>query len=510
MMADMPSARSRTMDDLVCLSLLLALCLGIGLHRYRFGIDYSDEGCLAYGTGRVMEGQMPNRDFVTLQPPLSFYTAAAMFKLFGTSLASLRILGLGIYMALPLLIYGITRQMAGPILSLAAAIPSLFLGLPYVRFVPLAIWQGISATAVAVLLYLRALGETTRPRLALVAGVMTAVSILLRHDQGLYLALSILLYTAVARWAKAGLVSRGALGRVFGMWLGGMAGGLLPLVVWWGVAGAWPEMFRQLVVFPLTTYSKTSALPFPLIRSGMPLAVNASVAPYSVLPLIGVLVALWLWKQIRRNGCQWGEARLLFILTWSALFYCQGLTRSDYYHLLTVLPPFFILCAWGWGALLDGMSWQRSAKTALSVLAAAFLACFLWVTKPVLMRDFSRQDKVALERGGINCPEAAKLMRFVRNIQKKAPPDRSILCLPYEPMYYFLCERRDPTRWNYLWPGDQTEEERLVFIQEAQRDPPAVVLIFPDPDVRRFAPEIYNYVLSNYKPDFEARFYVPK
>jgi hypothetical protein len=77
-------------------------------------------------------------------------------------------------------------------------------------------------------------------------------------------------------------------------------------------------------------------------------------------------------------------------------------------------------------------------------------------------------------------------------------------------MYYFLCERRDPTRWNYLWPGDQTEEERLVFIQEAQRDPPAVALIFPDPDIRRFAPEIYNYVLSNYKPDFEARFYVPK
>ena len=40
--------------------------------------------------------RVPNRDFVSLQPPLSFYTVAAAFKLFGTSLvSSMRDFGIG-------------------------------------------------------------------------------------------------------------------------------------------------------------------------------------------------------------------------------------------------------------------------------------------------------------------------------------------------------------------------------------------------------------------------------
>src|ERR1019366_6838195 len=59
------------LGDLLCVALLLLLCLSFGLARYRSGIDLADEGCLAYGAVRVMDGQMPNRDFVSLQPPLS-------------------------------------------------------------------------------------------------------------------------------------------------------------------------------------------------------------------------------------------------------------------------------------------------------------------------------------------------------------------------------------------------------------------------------------------------------
>src|SRR6266446_3688126 len=96
--------------DPVCILLLISVCLAIGLPRYRVGIDWADEGFLAYGAVRVMEGQVPNRDFVSLQPPLSFYAVAAAFKLFGTSLASLRLLGLSIYVLIPLLIYAIARS----------------------------------------------------------------------------------------------------------------------------------------------------------------------------------------------------------------------------------------------------------------------------------------------------------------------------------------------------------------------------------------------------------------
>jgi hypothetical protein len=65
-------------------------------------------------------------------------------------------------------------------------------------------------------------------------------------------------------------------------------------------------------------------------------------------------------------------------------------------------------------------------------------------------------------------------------------------------MFYFLCERRNPTRWNYLWPGDQTARDHERFIEEAERDPPAVVLLSDQRELDTYAPAIVAYVDAHY------------
>src|SRR5437868_9591768 len=97
-----PQIKSARLLDICFPALLIVLALAIAYPRWRAGIDWRDEGLLAYGAARVMAGDIPHRDFVSLQPPLSYYTSAAMFKVFGTSLATLRILGLAIFLILPL------------------------------------------------------------------------------------------------------------------------------------------------------------------------------------------------------------------------------------------------------------------------------------------------------------------------------------------------------------------------------------------------------------------------
>src|SRR5689334_7320114 len=82
-MLSMPTGKYRA--DFICVVALVAIFLGIALPRYRASIDWGDEGFLAYSAVRVMEGEMPHRDFVSLQPPMSFYVVAIAFKLFGTS-----------------------------------------------------------------------------------------------------------------------------------------------------------------------------------------------------------------------------------------------------------------------------------------------------------------------------------------------------------------------------------------------------------------------------------------
>jgi hypothetical protein len=65
-------------------------------------------------------------------------------------------------------------------------------------------------------------------------------------------------------------------------------------------------------------------------------------------------------------------------------------------------------------------------------------------------------------------------------------------------MFYFLCERRNPTRWNYLWPGDQTAAEQAMFVQQAQNDPPALVLVNKEKQIA-YAPTILGYVHREYR-----------
>jgi len=503
----------RCFGDVFCVGALVLLCLAIGLPRYRVGIGLADEGFLAYGAARVMEGQLPNRDFVSVQPPLSFYTAAATLKLLGTSLASLRMLGLGLHLLIPLLVYAISRSLTGRVLSAMAAVPATVLGLPFFNFVPFAAWQGMAATLMAVLCYLQAARGGRRRYLALPAGVMTAAALLSRQDQGLYLVISISALTLALRQARDGRLSRADLNRVFRLWLMGVVGVMVPLAVFWLGQGALPQMFEQLLVFPVTTYARTSALPFPVFRAGQAFVSNVIAALCYVLPAFAIAAALWLANRIVRRHFRLREAYLAFLLVWSALFYCQVLTRSDVYHLVIALPPFLILWGYGWESV-----WERwnpvSERSRLGPKIVGYLLLsvwsagviwFLWSVKPLYLTDPAEaRQTISLDRAGVRVADAAPLEGLVHLVQRYAPADRSILCLPYQPMLYFLCERRNPTHWNYLWPGDQTAEDHEALIREARSDPPAVVLIADEAEMSLYAAAILDYVHSEYRRALQA------
>lgn len=160
-------------SKLICVIILLCFALIIALPRYRTGIDVGDEGFLAYGAERVLDGQLPNRDFVSLQPPFSFYTTAFFFHIFGISLVSLRILGLSIYLLIITMVYIVSLRFARPILALTAGVLAAVMSMPFFNFTPFAAWHGILASLVTLLLVLK-FTETGRRRWAFMAGITTA------------------------------------------------------------------------------------------------------------------------------------------------------------------------------------------------------------------------------------------------------------------------------------------------------------------------------------------------
>jgi hypothetical protein len=507
--------RGLLVDAVFCLAIMV-FCLCLGMSRYRNGIDLSDEGFLAYGAVRVMEGQTPNRDFVSLQPPLSFYTVAGMFSLFGTSLVSLRLLGLVISLLIPLLTYVISRNLTGPLPSLAAAALTATFGISLFLYVPYAVWQGITVSAATALCFLRTI-ISGRRYWAFLGGLGTAGVLLLRHDQGFYMGVS----------ALAGFFFVWFAGRDSRMnpdpfllamfWACGILAVLVPLTVYWFACGALPSMFGQLIVFPLTTYGKTSSLPFPRFAVGRGLEQNVITGLFYLPAVTLALAFIWL---VRRMICRrffHAHARIGFLLVWAALFYCQVLTRSDLHHLVITFPPFFILCACcifaavaavgrlaGW--VSDRWWVAPTVKAAMWAMVGVLVGGAVVACKPLFWPSHTEAFKtLRIERGGVRlaAPHAESLDGFLGTIKEQTPPDRPILCLPYQPMVYFLCERRNPTRWNYLWPGDQTPDEHQALIRQAQEDPPSVILLFDEPDMRNYASPIINYVHHAFRRAYE-------
>src|SRR5439155_2847184 len=106
-----------------------------------------------------------------------------------------------------------------------------------------------------------------------------------------------------------------------------------------------------------------------------------------------------------------------------------------------------LLCAYGWDTLWEWkgpsreragrLSWLASPRTLASVLLAAAVVAALWAASPLLMSDTERAGEMILtERAGVRTRGAANLAELIRTVQRHAPVDRSILCLPYQPIFY--------------------------------------------------------------------------
>jgi hypothetical protein len=498
----------------------------LGLSRFRVGLELEDEGFLAHGAIRVMEGQVPHRDFFSLQPPLSFYSSAAVYRLAGPSLLSLRKFGLFLYLLIPVLVFLLARVWSRRAVALLAAVPCLFLGMPYSHFVPFAAWQGVALSLLSGTLYAWAAFRGARPRVFLVlSGVAAGLALLARHDQGFYLTLSILgsglvLHLWHRRTSAAGGARPGtetAVLQTAGLepaklllwWLAGLGAVGLPAVLWFFAKGAIPEMWRQLVVFPLTTYARTSSVPFPSLRTALTSPAGSHVVLFYLPILFGALGLVYLLRRVARRRVGPDEAGLAFVLLWSILFYLQVLTRSDIPHLLITLTPAFVLFAIGLQRAIHELETRlgftssnprRPVGPAVLLIVVLGGGGFIYQTRNAFLpRVPAVLSEVDLPRAGVLAEGGRELASFVRDLQQRVPPGRSMLALPYQPMFYFLCERRNPTRWEYLWPGDQSAEELLTMVRQARADPPALVLIRKEAELENWLGLVLDYVHQDFR-----------
>jgi hypothetical protein len=99
----------------------------------------------------------------------------------------------------------------------------------------------------------------------------------------------------------------------------------------------------------------------------------------------------------------------------------------------------------------------------------------------------------------------------VEGLLASVRPHQSLFVYPYKPLFYFLTQADNPTRYSYLAPGMMTNEDSRIALAELQSRPPDWVLymdldraeyerVFPA--ARGFNPhypELESWIHANYR-----------
>src|SRR5688572_17262355 len=175
---------------------LLLLASFIHLLRiYNRGFNLLDEGFVLHVAERVLQGQVPYRDFFTQLTPGAFVALAAVFSITGPSVMVGRWITLLLGLTITLLLYwGARRLVSRPTAALAAlAFPIWGIGQGW--FYPNYSWFALAPCIGALCAYLHAskLGFESRPsvRWLLASGVCCGLAAFCKQNMGLYTLLAL-------------------------------------------------------------------------------------------------------------------------------------------------------------------------------------------------------------------------------------------------------------------------------------------------------------------------------
>ena len=464
------------------------------------------------------------RDFLCLYGPLVVYPLAFAMKLFGATVLVGRFYTYGLTLvSAGILIYMLNLTIRNRVLFIAASLilGALFIGgggrtnatlmRVLLGFVPLLI------------LYRHAAGRSKLTSLA--AGVALGISLLFSQEVGLCAVIAtggFLFLEAHAAGsyrrlaAQAGLVAAGGSLMV------------LPMLGYFYSRGSLGRFFESLYGYPKLVTLGFGSLPFPPLAAFLtaPLS-GGAYFPYwmigiYLLAAVSLLVLLSLGP---------GNREIHFraaLLVFGMLLFRAALGRSDESHYFFALLPALMLAV----LMLDD-SVRRLAdcphrtleigrRTLIGGLLISLILLFgtSRILRANLANVFSElrrfPTKFSVQEAGVAVPElprggtfydpatAQDLVKIKGVLDRYTKPGDYVLFFPNEAAYYFLFDRRVPTRYVHAYFAITTQH-RLEMAAELERSRPAYVVYTLDnwrmdgilEDVA--VPEVVHYLKDKYE-----------
>lgn len=431
-------------------SIFFSLLSGLYLSPYmRVLLPWSNEGTLASGAVRILRGEVFARDFFEVMGPGTFYLLAGTFKLLGATFFALRVHVFLVSWGTGLVVYALSRRWRDS----SAVLPCLVLGATAYGLQ----WPGASHHvegnffALLAVSCMAAWHERPRAWLAVVSGALAAVTIFVHQPKG------VLLVGALLIWLLLQIREGRPGGRAVCLVGAGFAVIMCAGLGYFWSRGALGALYAANVRWPLAHYGKVNEVRYGLgvvseywrhwafqksTLNGSTLLASFLIVPFLYVAALPGIVAVQ-WLMVRRRALTGLGG--LYLVCGIALWFSEW-HRHDIYHLVFASPLLLVVSLGLWSD-----TECRTAKMGRQLLAvtAGTLAVVNLLVAVTVHEVPTRVGRVGV----------SKDTRLLAALQAHTRRGEEIFVYPYRPLYYFLTNTVNPTRYLTLTYNYNTSAE---------------------------------------------------
>lgn len=371
---------------------------------------------------------------------------------------------------------------------------------------------------VAAAFLLKGLAEN-RWRLVAIAGIVGGIDLFFSLETGLYVLggglLAIVIKSQIAREGKVGL-------RQIGIFAVGYLAGMSPFIFYLAMRGVVGDFFEVSFIRIPSIIDGAWSLPLPdvgpwLVSSAgdKTLFQYAWHLRYILNPFVIAAGLFAIILMVIRRTPQTQTGLTIVVLTaFSLISQRSALGRADFQHQwfsAFFIGPLFIALLIYWTRAWEGRdSRDRFVARSIAIMFALLFVGVLWT--PGLIRNrldglISYRARLVGELPTAQLIENRERIRAVTDaIRSHTAEDDAIFDFSNQPVFYFLADRRNPTRYFQVPLMSPPDAQREV-IGDLHSESPALVLMtsperydrFDDVSNARRAPEVARWIRSRYR-----------
>lgn len=437
--------------------LLIALALGFFHTR---GIVLSDEGYIANSAQRILDGQVPYKDFHFVYTPVTIYLTASTFAVFGESVFVERMLVFVLSLFTAIVMYLITKKITGNrFYALLAVLLYVVWGPMHTNFM----WPVmLSITTGLLQCYFLLLGIATKKiKFFLFAGITLTITFLTKQNFGAVLLLNtLLIFIFLPEIRRKKFVLPLSIGFIASMF---------PYFVFLLLTSSFAPFVNDFYTHTIQRVVIKNDIGTPFIYPGPPFRFVTALLVY-LLPLY--VSASVLIVALRK------KKKEFFLASFVLLYYITGIRpTTDYIHLT---PSYAIVGL----SLILFVGSLKNPKYKIAIIfflilliargvqTATFRGYYTWHSPIIDHSYFLPNSKLGVFIDGPNYDSLRHMQTYFSNHKTGS----YIYVNEYYPMIYFLLDKKNPTPHDVISSSQFYKNDRSEIIKLIERKKVSTVI----------------------------------